>query len=58
MGHKSGNCLAGMGAEYTVDGYDLLMGIPGIRISRGKYILSMEISIQRLVASTLITRTS
>ena len=36
VGHPSGNSLAGISAEYTSDGEDLLMGTVGINFLRGK----------------------
>ncbi|KAJ7390000.1 integrin [Desmophyllum pertusum] len=35
VGHPSGNCQAGISAEYTSDGEDLLMGTVGIKRFRG-----------------------
>lgn len=32
-----GNCLSGISAEYSADGYYLLLGTVGIRHRQGKY---------------------
>lgn len=36
VGYPEGDCQAGISAEYSADGEDLLMGILGINFFRGK----------------------
>ena len=36
MGYPRGDCQAGISAEYTSDGKDLVMGISGIKHLRGR----------------------
>ena len=36
VGYPEGDCQAGISAEYSADGEDLLMGTIGINLFRGK----------------------